>query len=384
MSLVNKNERTRFSFVLQSLMIERKLQMSTRNRDFRIDALKGIAFLLVFAVHSVQFIEHIPSVLRFACLYGQTGVQLFLMISGILFARSYQYNGMKAHALWLKRKYFNLLPLYICFAFLYLGVNLLLVWGNIAVPFNSSKSVLAWLANALLLHGFFPFANNTVVPGGWYVGAYFAMLITAPAILWLYGKAKNKSFFLLKTAVALSIVISLISFVLLWKFDIRYDNGSFMYFLFLNQYPAFLIGMQIGVGKAEDTTQTWVRLLAFLGFSVLTCACFAMGKSWCYSLVPMLAAMSFYELYYLTMRGCLKNPISKMKYLSLIGKNSYAAYLISFLFAWYVPVVIKAYFSINGVALWIVSWGIMLLCLPVLSYCLTAAQSSIMKRIKQG
>ena len=368
---------------LPNLSAERMFAMSTKNRDLRIDVFKGIGFLLVFAVHSVQFIEGLPGLLRFACLYGQTGVQLFLMISGLLLAKSYQYRGMKSHALQLKKKYFSLAPMFLCFAGVYFGVNLLFAGMNLAIPFGGTRSVAAWLINALLLHGFFPFANNNVAPGGWYVGAYAAMLITVPAVFWLRERVKNKNGFFLKSAVVLSLAFSLTAFVLLKAFGIRYDNGSYVYFLFLNQYPAFLIGMQIGAGKEEDTAQTGWRVLAFVGFSTLTCACFAVGQSWCYSLVPMLAAMSFYELYYLTNRDCLRNLISKMKYLSWIGKNSYAAYLISFLFAWYVPIVIKRCCSINGMLLWIITWAVMLVCLPICSHSLTLTQSYIMKRIKQ-
>ena len=116
------------------------------------------------------------------------------------------------------------------------------------------------------------------------------------------------------------------------------------------------------------------RILILLLVSVLL---FLIGDGWCYALVPLTTSLSFSELYYLFSSERAIKFISKLRPISFIGENSYPAYLISFVFAWYVPVIVNKYFNISGIVLWVLVWVIMVSVLPILSYLLTKLQSCV-------
>jgi len=60
-----------------------------KKRDIKIDFLKGVAMVLIVLLHSIQFLNGIPTIIRVPVLFGQMGVQLFFVCSGFLIAKTY-------------------------------------------------------------------------------------------------------------------------------------------------------------------------------------------------------------------------------------------------------------------------------------------------------
>lgn len=56
---------------------------TSTNRFDYIDALRGVAILMVIAVHSSQSVTNLPALVSKVASYGQMGVQLFFVLSAI-------------------------------------------------------------------------------------------------------------------------------------------------------------------------------------------------------------------------------------------------------------------------------------------------------------
>lgn len=328
--------------------------MCVKKRDIRIDFLKGVAMLLVVLLHSIQFLNGIPTVIRVPVLFGQMGVQLFFVCSGFLIAKTYLGRestvSLKGHGRFMLKKYVSLVIPFVLFLCIYILSNLCLETLGVDVPYSNNTHPLSIALNVLLLHGLFPFCLNNVVPGGWYVGTLFLLLLICPAF-----RLKNrKSYFL--AAVIVSAVATGTAFVL-HALHMPTDNGSYFYFSFLNQLPAFLVGMGMGREERKKQHPVAVILMRLAVEFVLIGILFLFGFVFSFSLIPLLSAAFFADVYELLRKLPDENIEKWGKPILHIGANTYPIYLAHFLTVWYIPNVLKAYLPMH----WPLQWAIGLL-----------------------
>lgn len=328
--------------------------MNTKKRYSNIDLLKGVAMILIVLLHSVQMIEGIPEIIRKPLLFGQIGVPLFFMCSGFLVRKTYLNNEekitLKGHIKYIWKKYISLALPFVLFLIIYMLVNALFRYLGIEVPYENNTQPISILLNVFLLHGFFSFCLNNVAPGAWYIGTLFILLLTAP----IYTSIKGKRNFM---PLIVSVVMAVLSLVLSDFFSVSVDNGSFFYFSFLNQLPAFLIGMEMA-DEEDDKIKlcgSTLRFLKSLIFFVLVMLLFVAELTFSYALVPFFSAMAFKEIYFLLESFRDYKIKYSSKTLIYIGKNTYPIYLAHFLLVWYIPIIVKRYFELNGILLWIVA-----------------------------
>lgn len=165
-------------------------------RNSSLDTLRGIAVLMVIALHCVQAFETIhpseklSSLLEFIAANGALGVQLFFIISGytmmLTFGKIIRKETVFAFYI---RRFFRIAPLFWIAGICYLlkdgfsprvwapnGID----WQEILLTF----SFLHWLS---------PQAFNSVVPGGWSIAVEVQFYILFPIFASIFIKSNYKS-----------------------------------------------------------------------------------------------------------------------------------------------------------------------------------------------
>lgn len=147
------------------------------------DSLKGIAIIGVILIHSGNNVPRNFGLLTEAVISnGNKGVQIFFIISAMLFYRSYvqycdSYNNMSVRNVlaWYGKRFLRLIPLYWLTntaVFLYTGVK------NMHI---SGRDVGIYLSNCFFLHGFIPKYIN-VIGNNWYIGTLAIYILLVPVI----------------------------------------------------------------------------------------------------------------------------------------------------------------------------------------------------------
>jgi peptidoglycan/LPS O-acetylase OafA/YrhL len=99
--------------------------------------------------------------------------------------------------------------------------------------------------NIVFLHGLSPSANNEIVPGGWSIGAEMIFYAVFPALYPLACKVKDlfgrKGLFGLLLIFIINVcILQAANYIIRGNWI---QNNSFPYFLIINQFPAFMIGI---------------------------------------------------------------------------------------------------------------------------------------------
>lgn len=155
-----------------------------------IDALRGIAILMVVMHHTAQqgtvIMPHFLSVLLSL---GTRGVQLFFIASAFTLFRSYntRISGKKNEKRnFFIRRFYRIAPIY------YLGILYYTVTFIFKLPFwlgtQPAISLFSFISNIIFLHGISPFWINSLVPGGWSIGVEMMFYLLFPFI---FTKIKN-------------------------------------------------------------------------------------------------------------------------------------------------------------------------------------------------
>lgn len=143
-----------------------------------ISFLKGIAMISIFLAHAPQGLPWIDN--KWTA-WGANGVKLLFVIAGFLTAKSYIGRTCSIKKFEAKR-FFRLAPLYWC-AILFWHIIYVIDKSRVVTYFMTEHDFAAVFLNILLLNGIFVHGNNTVVPGGWYVGAIFLFYVLVPIII---------------------------------------------------------------------------------------------------------------------------------------------------------------------------------------------------------
>src|SRR5579871_675598 len=147
-------------------MREKTESHEPRKYDY-IDAMRGIAILMVLTVHSgQQFPLSEPA--RTISAMGQLGVQLFFVASALTLCLSWTSREDETERVpkFLIRRYFRIAPMYYAGTLVYFLNNVVRSHSTVHAALQD-YTPLNVLANVFFVHGLVPSANNTIVPGGW-------------------------------------------------------------------------------------------------------------------------------------------------------------------------------------------------------------------------
>ena len=314
-----------------------------------IDSIRGVAILMVILVHTAQKISDLHVLTRIIAEYGQMGVQLFFIASAYTLCLSAYRNDNESLPL-IKfgiRRYFRIAPAYYLGLIIYFGISLMFSQfriGKIVVP--DKYNFFNIFSNLFFFHGFYPPANNVIVPGGWSIGTEMAFYAIFP---FLFKLARNKIDSIKKIFVFifLGIIFSQLCIVLLSFTGHHILNNNFIYFNIINQLPVFLIGIGYFFLKKNSRYELkWIY--NFLFFTILTIVSVKLWRSnitYFFSLIPIISGLSFVFLFELFQ----KNDFINHKLLMRIGQVSFSMYLLHFIFAHFITGFIASrLFIING------------------------------------
>ncbi len=299
-----------------------------------IDTTRGIAILMVILVHTSQQINDIDLISSIVAGYGQMGVQLFFIVSAYTLCLS-SYRRDKESLPLIKfgiRRYFRIAPAYYLALLIYLLISIIISKfheGEFNLPDKYTFENV--LTNIFLLHGFYPPANNNIVPGGWSIGTEMAFYALFPLLFFIIRfKLKSSLRYILFFVIA-GILCSQFMIYFLGQFNYNISNNNFIYFNIINQLPVFLICMGYFFLKRQLTFQiNWkLNFLFFVFFMILAIYLGYSGVDYYFSFIPLISSLSFVFLIELFQKFDFLNQ----KILIRIGQVSFSMYLIHFIFA---------------------------------------------------
>ncbi len=301
-----------------------------------IDALRGIAILMVVLVHTAQTVPNLSQAAQAVAIYGQMGVQLFFVASAytLCLATVQRSNEPGALGAFYLRRFFRIAPLYYVAIALYAALPFALPWVASAMDVERDGYTAGNIAaNIFFVHGLVPSANNTIVPGGWSIGTEMLFYLVFPFLFALSSKFSHSRVQLVAMVVAGLALNLVVQWVLVGPAGALVNN-SFAYFSLLNQLPVFLLGIAGFWSHRLDAESPQSRrpLLQWVGFAGLTVVTLLVWKSrWsmAFALIPTIAGLSFL---------CLLNGVRALRthpaWLRAVGQVSYSMYVFHFLFAW--------------------------------------------------
>lgn len=298
-----------------------------------IDALRGIAVLLVVLVHTGG---RTPAGMTFGEIakYGQYGVQLFFMLSAFTLCHSMnriQVLGKPDYLAFMTKRFFRIAPLY------YLGIVIYFIftWASFRfahqTPFTEpgEYSALGVISNVLFLHGLIPAGNSNVVPGGWSIGCEFLFYAMFP---FLFLAARSNKSVLIFSTIAAALATLGIHLLTTRVYGMKTELNSFTFFTVFNQFPCFILGMiYYFYGKIPAVRVTFIALLLPALIAVFGLHSLAWG--WC--LLPFTAGVAAVGLSFLMVKCGIPFLLKK------IGQLSFSIYLWHFLVVWNVSYIFK-------------------------------------------
>ena len=309
-----------------------------------VDVMRACAILMVIVLHTSQVVQGLSMVTVEITAYGQMGVQLFFVVSAYTLCLSHVRREGESHpvAKFYTRRFFRIAPLYYIAIAFYFSLHItvqLLQHGPILIyrPYTAINI----LANMFFVHGFYPPANDNIVPGGWSIGTEMAFYAIFPILFRLFHRQYLKGGVIRLWVLVLVGVTLNISFqeILILTTKNVIQNNSFNYYSLLNQLPVFLIGMAVFFTLQSPRSYIFdfhqkMNIIFFVVFTFLSLG-LGLGLFWknisglVPSIIPVLSGISFiFLLEYL--RKVTKLP----QLLQRIGQVSYSMYVFHFVFAW--------------------------------------------------
>lgn len=326
---------------------EQEFQFTDSNVKFKyIDAIRGVAILMVILVHTAQKVSGLDSFTKFFTGYGALGVQLFFVASAYTLCISAETRKNESQPLvkYAIRRFFRIAPLYYLGIIGYFFLALTTAYfsnGRISIP--EHYTLLNIISNVLFVHGFYPPANNNIVPGGWSIGTEMAFYVVFPMLFALASKywVSIRNVIL---GVLIGFLFSQITLLVLASNGISVSN-DFVYCNLINQIPVFILGIAYYFWSTlKNQRFNWkMDVLAFVVLSGVSLYFRKLSIEIPYllSCIPFISGLSFLFL----MELFRKLDILNSNILARIGKVSYSMYIIHFIFAWLMTSLIAPLFN---------------------------------------
>lgn len=298
-----------------------------------IDILRGLAILLVIAVHCAQALQGLPKFWFYLFNYGQLGVQLFFITSALTLCLSMNKRNEKTPFNFYIRRFFRIAPAYYCTIVLYFFWRIATgYYKNQTLQIPEGYSIIGVIENIFFLHGFDPRNFNYIVLGGWSIATEMNFYAIFPFLYVMQNKLgieKFMNFTIVIIVLSLGIEECLLSYNKIFN-----DKFGFIYCSILNQISVFLIGI-ITFQNLGRVKIDYFKILIFIFLNLLSCylintKTFLTGIN--AFIYPILSAIAF-----LILALWLSNPKYKFdsiisRILIQIGRVSFSMYLLHFLF----------------------------------------------------
>ncbi len=318
------------------LKLEQEIQFSEPKVKFKyVDAIRGVAILMVILVHTAQKVSGLNSFTKFFSGYGALGVQLFFVASAYTLCISAETRKNESQLLvkYAIRRFFRIAPLYYLGIIGYFFLALTIVYfsnGSISIP--EHYTLLNIISNVLFVHGFYPPANNNIVPGGWSIGTEMAFYVVFPMLFALANRYLVSARTII-LGVLIGFLFSQITLLILASNGINVSN-DFVYCNLINQIPVFILGIAYYFWSTlKNQRFNWnMDVLAFVVLSGISLyfTKLSVEISYLLSCIPFISGLSFLFL----MELFRKLDRLNSNILVRIGKVSYSMYIIHFIFAW--------------------------------------------------
>ena len=299
------------------------------------DSLRGIAIIGVLLIHSGNNVPRNFSMLAEAIISnGNKGVQVFFIISAILFYRSFavyhdKYTDMNARivTVWYGKRFLRLIPLY------WLTNTAVLLYSGMKDMSISGADVGVYLSNCLFLHGLIP-GHINAIGNNWYIGTLAIFLLLVPLIYRLINNVW-KACILFGVSLLLQQMIERTIAVLDYGQDMGIWKNYWSGFSIFKQLPVLTIGIilyfllfhyevpMLLYNKLVDKfRKPGAKTVLYACFFIL-CGC------------VFRAVVTYQSIYvFATIIGlliiillCYPIPIIENRVFSIIGKYSYGIYL---------------------------------------------------------
>ncbi|OPB00996.1 hypothetical protein BFW87_00915 [Pseudomonas fluorescens] len=244
-------------------------EKSIKKYDY-IDAVRGLAIILVILVHSSQHVKPDTSWLSAIMNEGASGVQFFYIASAITLCMSWaarKSNELHQVRNFYLRRVFRIAPMF------YLAIALFLILNGTKASYFSPNGISWWFvpATALFLHGFHPETINSVVPGGWSVAVEMTFYLVFPFLMCI------KKFYYFLILLIMCVFLQqynapVSSYIFSYNDNQKYLIDRFAFFNFFSQLPVFIMGimayMFLAKNKAVNLKVALLGGVTFLALSV--------------------------------------------------------------------------------------------------------------------
>lgn len=213
-----------------------------------IDAVRGLAFLGVLALHSSSAIASFPG--RGVLHHGYLGVQLFFLASAVTLcysASERQHRDTYPWVFFYIRRFFRIAPLF--------WLAIIFYWTMPGTVGNEQRNGLLWWSptgihpwyfalTALFMHGWHPYTFNSIVPGGWSIAVEMTFYVFFP-LIFIYVNSLQRSVLVLLGYFALSPLFQRGQDIIIRHFYPNLDHRMVDFFQerwFPCSLPVFLVG----------------------------------------------------------------------------------------------------------------------------------------------
>ena len=304
------------------------------NRYRSVDMIKGIAMLMVILSHYGQCFD------SWECLVFQffrMGCSVFFVASGFsimcLLSKS-KYTELNAnnYLRFMSSRVKAFAPgWYLGILIVFLANSLSLHINGNALSFGNNREGISILCNILFLHGFLPFCNSNVMPGGWYIGATMILYSITPLILVLIKPIKKRWL----TFIGLTLISILLNLLLMVIFKESYTSNDFYYYFFATHFPEYLLGLILYYDFIENKLTKNAYKLMILGLSVLVVAViifYLYPRSISQVLSAWITGIATYFILYFLLSNEKQKKTFSVTALVTIGRSSYYIYLLNAFF----------------------------------------------------
>ena len=301
-----------------------------------IDALRGIAILMVILIHVGTSTHGLQHSIKIFTDYGSRGVQLFFIVSAFTLFRSAS-KKFNAQSFYIRR-FARIAPMFFLALIFYAIVGYFGWW-----KWRNEGGVTTYMLVIPFLHGLSPYGYNSLVPGGWSVSCEFLFYYSLP-FLAFFCRGFRSTLVVLCLALTEAAIwtriypghIGPFFTGLTASLDPNGSVADFINFAFLYQVPVFVSGMLLvyintdAIRHSCASSKIWASALRgspYFAVIILFAAAASGNPALQSRMASNFILFSLVLGFSLSPRNILVN-----KAMILIGKYSYSIYLVHFIF----------------------------------------------------